>query len=102
MPRDSALLVGCEGHLLAASHGQLRRLSAGDLFAVVVVWEDVEPVSWSGWLTTRDRWSVRFSSMNLDDDAFTRWLGDLPGWNPMQLSLALIARGIHLVWRNPF
>lgn len=101
-PRNHALMVGCEGHLLASSHGDLRRLAVDDLFSVVVVWGENKHVSWSGWLTTRDRWSVPFSSANLQDQAFLRWLGTLPGWDSGALLFALAMRGLHLVWRNPF
>jgi hypothetical protein len=101
LPCTHALMVGCEGHLLVSHHGDLRRLGAADLFSVVVVWKDEPPASWSGWLTTRDRWSAPFSSADLQDKAFLRWLGQLPGWDPNALVFALGAQGLHLVWRNP-
>jgi hypothetical protein len=99
--RRNAFMVGCEGHLLVSRCGDLRRLSAADLFSVVVVWSADEHTSWQGWLTTRDRWSTSFSSLDLQDRAFLRWLGDLPGWDPSALLFALGAEGLHLVWRNP-
>jgi hypothetical protein len=97
--RDHALMVGCEGHLLVSHCGDLRRLGAADLFSVVVVWG--AGASWRGWLTTRDRWSAPFLSADLQDRAFLRWLGNLPGWDPSALLFALGAEGLHLVWRNP-
>lgn len=98
---QGTLMVGCEGHLLVSRCGDLRRLSAEDLFAVVMVWSTDEHASWQGWLTTRDRWFAPFSSADLQDGGFLRWLGDLPGWDPSALLLALGAQGLHLVWRNP-
>lgn len=96
-----AFMVGCKGHLLVSRCGDLRRLSAGDLFSVVVVWSADQDASWQGWLTTRDRWSTPFWFLDLQDRAFLRWLGELPGWEPSALLFALGAEGLHLVWRNP-
>jgi hypothetical protein len=67
-----------------------------------MVWDANDPTpQWRGTLTTFDHRPVRFSQAELDDEAFQRWLRDLPGWDPTKLSHALMSPGLHLVWRRP-
>ena len=94
--RRLAMTVDGE-HLVIQQPGALRRITAADLFSVVVVWSENQR-RWSGWLTTHDRWSVRFAEPNLEDGALVRWLSDLPDWEPSAWSLAVQTPGIHLVW----
>jgi hypothetical protein len=72
---------------------------AGEMFAIVVLWNAEEQGAWVGWLTAVDHRSLRFSVADLADAALRRWLCDLPGWDPGRLSAALTRPDLHLVWR---
>jgi hypothetical protein len=96
---DRVLVVDGDGRLVSCCDGY--SVTADQLFAVVVVWDPTDPTGWRGTLTTLDHRPVRFAHAELDDQAFQRWLRDLPGWDPGKLSHALIWPGLHLVWRRP-
>jgi hypothetical protein len=80
--------------------GPTDELTAGDLVAVVVLWDRGAARSWVGWLTTAGHRALRFSAADLEDRAFQRWLSELPGWTPQRLTLALLRPGIHRVWQR--
>lgn len=80
--------------------GATDELTADDLVAVVVLWARDTSHSWVGWLTTAGHRALRFAAADLEDDAFRRWLSELPGWTPQRLTLALLQPGIHRVWQR--
>jgi hypothetical protein len=69
------------------------------VFAVLVLWDEENNASWLGWLTMKTHRTARFTVLDLEDPLVGHWLGDLPGWDRRQLSLATTCPGLHLVWR---
>jgi hypothetical protein len=69
------------------------------MFAVLILWDSSG--RWQGWLSTTDRRFTSFSTADLEDDGFRRWLTSLPDWVSDRMTSALYTPGLHLVWRRP-
>jgi hypothetical protein len=97
--RSRLLAIDGNGHLHAVT-GDPLDVTADTLYAVVVLWDRHEGLSWMGWLSTTTHRSACFSSVDLEDPIVQSWLRALPGWDHAKLWHATTTPGFHLVWRR--
>jgi hypothetical protein len=99
MPEGRRVVIDGNGYVHSPEADPVD-IVADHLDTVLVLWNQEGGTSWLGWLMTRMRRSVSFSTADLADPVVQSWLRALPAWDHARLWHATTKPGAYIVWRR--